>query len=836
LTARPLHKPWWLPADDWHQLLALHGGAPRCSVCGTTENLSVDHIQPRHYGGSHDLSNLDFKCVRHNSQKGVNDDRYWSQPFYWDQVPDLSKFRTAQQNAHSALTLDPQVSAWFAQPASQIAGKLYLLAWIVGAGKTLAIPAVALAYNHAQSRSWGAVRRADVPLVLTKEQNVRDQLAVDLANDIVRYGILPNPPRVGRLDDYGWLDDERWLRHNDIIVACVQMFWGKNGEAKRNVVEALGKFSLIFIDEPHFGHGRVQQILQAAPRSVVIGLTGSPIRRNTSLLRDYVLLSSFTYQNAHEYDRSVKHLDPVKSVHCVRLDSADVLASGRERTITSAGDPDYDGSSLVTAQQAASYVIRLMQELDVELPGRPAPHRDSGVTADLLYPAHAMISVPSRAMANMLQKQIQAHFDSDRRHFPKAAGWNAKSIFLGDGDLAGDHLDPERHPWLRAYKKGIDEETIRYTCDSHCARILIVVGMAREGVNNPLCCITASVDSEASVVEAVQRWIGRALRAVTHIDLNGELHVAPDRLDTVHFVYHEANEPTRTAADSGIHWVLNMDRYLEGLPTIGDLMDDKAPLVELDPQTANDPLTASDKVSIAVEAMDIGGDDWRADDDSVEQIVKTLIGKYAPGNPDKAKLLQEWVADTLRESPEEAFHATGHLLDDELPSIPVVMDEREKHDPRLEVLKEWARRMHPELVAWIPGMTEGTGMYEAVLAMYREWGDRGILPQVQPDISLERIRQGFTSDVMAFLKNYVPDRPAAKTAAHKYVGTAVRIVLNVPDDETAGKGTRWECPQVHTVLQRPDVKRAILGWARARLIKNGYCPDVARAFGVQSDG
>ena len=82
-----------------------------------------------------------------------------------------------------------------------------------------------------------------------------------------------------------------------------------------------------------------------------------------------------------------------------------------------------------------------MQELDVELPGILAPHRtDESIIPDLLYPAHAMISVPTRAMANMLCKQTQAHFDNNRRNLPAAAGWNAKSIFLSDGELPGDIL------------------------------------------------------------------------------------------------------------------------------------------------------------------------------------------------------------------------------------------------------------------------------------------------------------------------------------------------------------------------------------------------------------
>src|SRR6266516_1099412 len=142
----PLGKPHWLPVDDWRKLLAFHGGAPRCARCGTAEDLAVDHIIPRKYGGQHDLSNLQFLCRRHNSAKGSRDDHYWSHEFYWDQTPNMAAMRTLQQNVYKLLTLDPDISRWFSLPASHIAQKLYLTAAVVASGKTLAVPMTALAY------------------------------------------------------------------------------------------------------------------------------------------------------------------------------------------------------------------------------------------------------------------------------------------------------------------------------------------------------------------------------------------------------------------------------------------------------------------------------------------------------------------------------------------------------------------------------------------------------------------------------------------------------------------------------------------------------------------
>src|SRR5260221_9331002 len=181
---KPPRKPHWLSPDQWSQLWALHGGAPTCFDCGTSERLSVDHIRPRKFDGTHDMSILCFRCLHHNDEKGVKPDGYWSKSFYFDQAPEVQNLRALQRRLLEALTGDQQLSDWFSQQASVIAGKLYLIGAIVGGGKTLAIPVIALAYNRLQRGNWSATRRADRILILTKEQAIRDQLVSDLRSDI----------------------------------------------------------------------------------------------------------------------------------------------------------------------------------------------------------------------------------------------------------------------------------------------------------------------------------------------------------------------------------------------------------------------------------------------------------------------------------------------------------------------------------------------------------------------------------------------------------------------------------------------------------------------------
>ena len=61
-----------------------------------------------------------------------------------------------------------------------------------------------------------------------------------------------------------------------------------------------------------------------------------------------------------------------------------------------------------------------------------------------------------------------------------------------------------------------------------------------------------------SVVEAVQRWIGRQLRAVVRREKKVLLEVPPKRLDTIRIISHEENAGIRHVVAAGINFVQNM--------------------------------------------------------------------------------------------------------------------------------------------------------------------------------------------------------------------------------------------------------------------------------------
>ncbi|OGU60756.1 MAG: hypothetical protein A2X64_05525 [Ignavibacteria bacterium GWF2_33_9] len=49
----------------------------KCNYCGSTSNLSLDHIFPQKYGGKDDAENLIFACKSCNSSKGKKDLMEW---------------------------------------------------------------------------------------------------------------------------------------------------------------------------------------------------------------------------------------------------------------------------------------------------------------------------------------------------------------------------------------------------------------------------------------------------------------------------------------------------------------------------------------------------------------------------------------------------------------------------------------------------------------------------------------------------------------------------------------------------------------------------------------
>ena len=77
-----MNKPNWMLMDTWGDFIKLRAnvaGIFECAACGSREDMTIDHIEPRIYGGKDDASNLQPMCRSCNSKKGIRHDSYWGQ-------------------------------------------------------------------------------------------------------------------------------------------------------------------------------------------------------------------------------------------------------------------------------------------------------------------------------------------------------------------------------------------------------------------------------------------------------------------------------------------------------------------------------------------------------------------------------------------------------------------------------------------------------------------------------------------------------------------------------------------------------------------------------------
>jgi 5-methylcytosine-specific restriction endonuclease McrA len=67
----------------WRESIKAHYNH-QCVYCGSTSNLTLDHVRPRCRGGRNDASNLVAACRECNRSKGSRDvlDWFLGQPFF----------------------------------------------------------------------------------------------------------------------------------------------------------------------------------------------------------------------------------------------------------------------------------------------------------------------------------------------------------------------------------------------------------------------------------------------------------------------------------------------------------------------------------------------------------------------------------------------------------------------------------------------------------------------------------------------------------------------------------------------------------------------------------
>lgn len=311
-----MKKPKWMNSNAFSAFVEHHKNAEghiNCKLCGISEAksmMTVDHIVPRIKGGKDELSNLQPLCISCNSAKRDRPDKYWNRRFYFDFSIDKSRLRVSQSDFVMVPVEDN--CEFFSRPYSSINGKLFTYIQNVGAGKTLGMFALPFALNGCLSPG---IPRIDKVLMVTKDQTLRNQLARELEDEPVDFGIVVEPPRVKLIDSANLMSDN--VDDHDIAVMCPHMLWPKidvNDGVQQTewhpFAEAMMKrYPLIIFDEMHYAYTNISRLIKTATNSLVFGFTASPIDGDGAILDDMVLMSMYGYKDAQINDGSMKNIN-----------------------------------------------------------------------------------------------------------------------------------------------------------------------------------------------------------------------------------------------------------------------------------------------------------------------------------------------------------------------------------------------------------------------------------------------------------------------------------------------------------------------------------------------
>lgn len=819
-----LKQPSWLCKETYAAICRTH--AQMCATCETGADLTVDHIVARRKGGTDDLSNLQILCRRHNSEKGIRADRRWDVRLYWDQPIQLNRLRTAHRIA--GYDMIDGYASWFTRPFSQISRRLYTLAWVVGSGKTLAIPTLAFALNQITMRELGPVApRIDRVLVLCKEIAMRSQLAVALGgnrqkeSELTKYGVCSMAPRVREVVDGTPFRNLKICDQAHIVVACIQNLWEKNGEPPADLAQVLAYFPLIVIDEPHFAEEQALRIVDAAEASLVFGTTGTPIEASGSALQKYVLFSLYNYQDANLYDQSVKHIsdqeeDYADIVQILGITEAEIQRAGSLKRVREPElEPDYDLNFLPVKHVAESVVehiylcdgIKSASLFDFEA----AISKPIDASVNVTYPVHGMLKVNTVSAGEMLCQHVNDLFESDRQRFKRARGYHCEVVYADTQEfgrqIKGKPLG-DNHPWMRCYMQN-------GKLDDMCSRVVVVVDMGREGWNNPFCGVVGLACKCRSVVETSQRAVGRQLRSVVQRSEEGGLHVAPRRLDMPRIITHTVFR-NKAAIDDALDFTLNMGGWLEGMTTLDDLTR-SAEVPAGGAETGTPTLSPTEKIEIAVQ---IGKSMLTGEPIDEPGLVRRIGG----GSPGKQRAATNWLGKVASD-PISAVQSLNFLF--ELSPRGFVVSEEIKDEPNEAQLGQWTKIHKPQLAGELPVTAQNRVFFND---SYKDWVSRFRREPGDLTLSLQEIRDGYAAEVFSALGTHLvgDEREISKTV-FQGVNAAIKQVIG---QGTVRNGEEFDKAPYHAVLRSLPVRRDICGFVRFMLVRKGFCPTLAAAFGI----
>jgi hypothetical protein len=586
----------------------------------------------------------------------------------------------------------------------------------------------------------------------------------------------------------------------------------------------LAQFPLIVIDEPHFANDQALKIVESAYTSLCFGTTGSPIEASGQALKTFVLFSLYDYDEANTHDHSLKYLSAdtkefAYHVEELTIQEADILIQGQAATTTETDDEWYK-KNIVPAFSVAAGCVRYVHHCDriSRTSAELAPHREpvAHFLPSYHYPMHALIKVDSIEIGRHVVDALNAMFGKNPLEYPPEKGYAANLVSTDAEPGRAEWLTP-KHPWMISKNLG-------GKLNVHCARFLVVVGMAREGVDNPLCGCCGLACATDSIIEIVQRILGRQGRAnIVRLPAQDELFQVPTaRMDSMKVVTHVAYKNVPVLRH-GMDFLRDMRGHLSDLMTMEDLLAEQArPEGEdIDPKTF---VTTKTKIDIAA-TLGIRNQTGEGPTDD------EIIDGQGEDNPIRRKKIRDWI-DDVRSTPQHAWEKlTKRAWEDAaaLGAALIVQREYPSTNPTTEDLVHLVQVHHPELLNFLPELNYNPGLRATLHTLYTVHVKKFFSSFPKAYTTLSEIRKSTGRRILAYIGEYLWETEVSLVYA--ITGNAMKQLLGVPKGQKAEDGSNWDIPQCHAILQRPEVQHKIVGYVITQLAKKGALPDLTAGFG-----
>lgn len=490
--------------------------------------VEFDHIVPRSAGGPSTADNFQLLCPAANRSKYTNPDPHYAEMGWWDRPFDHTKLRPHQlSSAYNLVRKDYR--DLFAHP-DPLMNRILLLAWMVGAGKSIGVVSLVFAYNEVRNAYYRSARRAKRVLWLVHQRPLAESLCDEFKHELTEYGLVDRAPRVEIVDDAA-----HWSYEADIIVATQQSLWPAKG---RNLTpkmrdEILSRFDVIIIDEAQFAVDNYMNILAAAPQALKVAITATPMQGDGTLLCEvdngrykdcFALLSTFGYKEGRDlgiFKEVVSLEEGIKSSVYMPVNGgeADILQNGG--TVK-----HVDTSVDLNAFRPRAVIERAID----------AAKRESTAWG---YDCHIMVRFDSVALAKSWYENLKDQ-----------PGIADMGVSIVSAKKSGPQLGSSKHPWMLVKANGgrVAEGS---------TRIVFTVDIGQFGINNRYCGVVAWVNPNASKIEVVQR-IGRAIRS-------------KESFGKVRLVWNDTNKAFRDTLKESLDYILDMETYLGSFETLSDV-------------------------------------------------------------------------------------------------------------------------------------------------------------------------------------------------------------------------------------------------------------------------